>query len=318
MDGVKRIYFAAGCFWGAQKYFDMLDGVLATFTGYANGNTASPVYREVYTDTTGFAETVLVEYDPLTIGLERLLELYFLAVDPLSVNRQGNDVGTRYRTGIFYTSEEDLPVILKAVAEECSRRGVGQLAVQVCPLRNFFPAEECHQNYLEKNPGGYCHLPLSLYEAVSGNDGKKKRSYKEVSGKIATLLEGEDDAVAKMAETAAALHCSLGFWWTGFYRVRGGELVLGPFQGPPACLRIPFGKGVCGTAWKENRTVVVPDVELFPGHIACSSASRSEIVVPLRKGSEVVAVLDIDSDSPSAFDSTDALCLERIAALISL
>ena len=116
-----------------------------------------------------------------------------------------------------------------------------------------------------------------------------------------------------MANVAAVLHESFGFWWTGFYRVAGNELILGPFQGPVACMHIPFGKGVCGTAWQRNGTVVVPDVEAFPGHIACSSASRSEIVVPVhRPDGAVIAVLDIDSDRLAAFDETDKEWLEKI------
>ena len=119
-----------------------------------------------------------------------------------------------------------------------------------------------------------------------------------------------------MDNTAAMIHETFRFWWTGFYRVIGSELVLGPFQGPLACTRIARGRGVCGTAWQEGRTLVVPDVEQFPGHIACSSASRSEIVVPLLRNGEVVAVLDIDSERLAAFDEEDRLWLERIAALL--
>ena len=134
---------------------------------------------------------------------------------------------------------------------------------------------------------------------------------------IASLLEGETDPIAKMANVAAVLHETFGFWWTGFYRVAGGELLLGPFQGPVACMHIPFGKGVCGTAWARNESVVVPDVELFPGHIACSSASRSEIVVPVRGADGAVsAVLDIDSDRLATFDAVDQVWLERIVTLL--
>ena len=119
-----------------------------------------------------------------------------------------------------------------------------------------------------------------------------------------------------MANVAALIHESFGFWWTGFYRVEDRQLVLGPFQGPLACTRIPFGKGVCGTAWQQAQTIVVPDVELFPGHIACSSESRSEIVVPMFRGETVYAVLDIDSRELNTFDSTDREWLEKIVALI--
>ena len=125
-------------------------------------------------------------------------------------------------------------------------------------------------------------------------------------------MDKKADVIANMANMAAMLHETFGFWWTGFYRVIGDELVLGPFQGPLACTRIAYGRGVCGTAWKERRTIVVPDVEQFPGHIACSAASRSEIVVPVFRDGEVVAVLDIDSTELNTFDETDAENLNKM------
>lgn len=146
---------------------------------------------------------------------------------------------------------------------------------------------------------------------------EKELLYRRVSREIEALLEGETDTVARMAEVAAALHGAFGFWWTGFYRVCGDQLVLGPFQGPVACLRIGFGKGVCGSSWARGETIIVPDVEQFPGHIACSAASRSEIVVPVfDAGAKIAAVLDIDSASLATFDETDARFLEGIAAMI--
>ena len=146
---------------------------------------------------------------------------------------------------------------------------------------------------------------------------EKFEKYRLLERQLATLLEGETDTIAKMANMAAVLHESFGFWWTGFYRVAGDELILGPFQGPVACMHIPFGRGVCGTAWKRNESVVVPDVEAFPGHIACSSASRSEIVVPVHGADgSVTAVLDIDSDRLATFDEEDRVALERIVTLL--
>ena len=145
----------------------------------------------------------------------------------------------------------------------------------------------------------------------------KEIKYSELLKSASALLEGETNQVSKMANLAAIVHSCFGFWWTGFYLVSDGELVLGPFQGPVACMHIGFGKGVCGTAWKENRIVVVPDVEQFPGHIACSSESRSEIVVPMRDDAgSVVGVLDIDSRELGTFDDIDAIWLDRLAALI--
>lgn len=140
----------------------------------------------------------------------------------------------------------------------------------------------------------------------------KNLLYDTLEKQLRSLLEGEADEVAKMANAAALIHQTFGFWWTGFYRVSGQELVLGPFQGPVACMHIPYGKGVCGTSWKEQHTVVVPDVELFPGHIACSSESRSEIVVPVWRNGAIVAVLDIDSRELATFDEVDAARLEKI------
>ena len=147
------------------------------------------------------------------------------------------------------------------------------------------------------------------------NKGNKDDRYATLLPQLASLLEGENDLVAAMANVAAALKQTFDFFWVGFYRVKGDRLVLSPFQGPLACTRISYGKGVCGTAWKEQKTMIVPDVEQFPGHIACSSESRSEIVVPLIKDNRTFAVLDIDSDQLDTFDETDACWLERITTL---
>jgi len=158
----KEIYFAGGCFWGTEHFFKQIRGVTFTETGYANGNTPDPTYKEVYTDKTGYAETVHVEYDD-SISLPFLVRMFFKAIDPVSLNRQGEDTGTRYRTGIYYTDPEDLPAI-KAVYDEVAREYDVPLAVELQPLRNFYPAEDYHQDYLENNPDGYCHLPLELFE----------------------------------------------------------------------------------------------------------------------------------------------------------
>ena len=144
----------------------------------------------------------------------------------------------------------------------------------------------------------------------------KADKYKELYKQLASLLEGESDQIANMANMAALIHETFGFWWTGFYIVKGEQLVLRPFQGPIACTRIPYGKGVCGTSWQRQETIVVPDVHEFPGHIACSSLSRSEIVVPIFSNNEVYAVLDIDSKELATFDDTDKDWLEKIVELL--
>ena len=300
---MKEIYFAAGCFWGAQHFFAGVDGVKEAVAGYANGNGNNPSYEEVYTDTTGFAETVRVTYNENRIGVKELTELYFTIIDPLSLNKQGGDIGTRYRTGVYYKEEADAEAA-RPVFEAVSRRLGAPLAVELEPLRNFFLAEERHQDYLDKNTNGYCHVPLKTFRYL--------RLYQDIK----LFLGDETDPVARMANLVALVHERMHFFWTGFYRVQGEQLVLGPFQGPEACFRIGFGKGVCGSAWKEKRTLVVPDVEQFPGHIACSSLSRSEIVVPVFDGDTVTSVLDIDSKELATFDATDALWLEKIVAAL--
>ena len=147
----------------------------------------------------------------------------------------------------------------------------------------------------------------------------KEEQYKLLVDQIASLIDGEKDMIAVMSNVAAAIHQTMGFWWTGFYRVIDNELVLGPFQGPVACMHIPYGKGVCGAAWQRAETIIVPDVEQFPGHIACSSESKSEIVVPVfgREG-KVMAVFDIDSEHLATFDDIDRKYLEEICQLIKV
>lgn len=156
-----------------------------------------------------------------------------------------------------------------------------------------------------------------MAENLIVSDGNKEQQYQTLLPQIESLLAGETDVIANMANIAAALKQTFNFFWVGFYRVKEDVLVLAPFQGPLACTRIRRGKGVCGTAWEEARTQVVPDVEQFPGHIACSSDSKSEIVVPILKDNEVVGVLDIDSDRLDSFDDTDARYLEEICRMLS-
>lgn len=156
-----------------------------------------------------------------------------------------------------------------------------------------------------------------MAEHLEISNGTKAERYALLTRQIEAVVAGETDMIARMANVASMIHHTFGFWWTGFYRVAGNELILGPFQGPLACTRIAFGRGVCGTAWRDEQTIVVPDVEQFEGHIACSSASRSEIVVPLRQNGVIIGVLDIDSCELATFDATDREWLERIVALLT-
>ena len=162
-DKSKVIYLAGGCFWGTEHYFKQVHGIVNTEVGYANGIIDNPTYQQVCTDTTQFAETVRVCYNPDIVNLRFLLEMYFKAIDPISINKQGHDVGTQYRTGIYYVDPQDIPVIEMVFQQEQQKYDV-PLAVEIRELVNFFEAEDYHQDYLDKNPNGYCHLPSSLFE----------------------------------------------------------------------------------------------------------------------------------------------------------
>ena len=168
---MKTLYFAGGCFWGTEQFFRQFPGVLETEVGYANGPTENPTYKDVCADS-GHAETVRVTYDETVIPTERLLDDYFLAIDPVSLNKQGHDEGVQYRTGIYYTDETLLPAI-RAKMKEVAERYSEPLAVEVEPLKNFYPAEEYHQKYLVKNPTGYCHLPPALFRLGKQGTGEK-------------------------------------------------------------------------------------------------------------------------------------------------
>nr|WP_288916482.1 peptide-methionine (R)-S-oxide reductase MsrB [uncultured Lachnoanaerobaculum sp.] len=171
---MNTIYLAGGCFWGVEGYFKRIEGVKGTTCGYANGRTENPSYEDVCRHDTGHAETVKVDFDDEVISLEDLLIYYFRIIDPVSVNKQGNDVGTQYRTGIYYTDESQLPVI-KAAIEREQRKYNEKIAVEVLPIENFYSAEEYHQDYLDKNPNGYCHINLSLADEPIVRSEKYKR-----------------------------------------------------------------------------------------------------------------------------------------------
>jgi peptide-methionine (S)-S-oxide reductase len=158
---VKEIYLAGGCFWGVEEYFSRINGVVDTQVGYANGTVPNPSYEEVCTGTTGHAETTYIKYDENTITLQRLLERFWRVIDPTSFNKQGNDIGSQYRTGIYYTNGEDLLIIGKSL-EGVESKYNKPIVTEILPLKSFYDAEEYHQDYLKKNPGGYCHIDMSI------------------------------------------------------------------------------------------------------------------------------------------------------------
>ena len=179
---MKTIYFAGGCFWGVEKFFNQFTGVKSTQVGYANGPNKAPSYEEVC-HSSGHAETVKLDYDENIITLNELLDYFFMIIDPLSKNKQGNDIGIQYRTGIYYTSQEQIPII-KDFCDKKEKKLGKKLAVEILALNNFFPAENYHQMYLDKNPGGYCHIPKSLFKL---NQQKKGMNEKELRNRIGDL-----------------------------------------------------------------------------------------------------------------------------------
>ena len=197
------IYFAGGCFWGTEHFFKQIRGVLATEVGYANGNLSqAPSYRQVCVGDTGFAETVKVTYDPQLINLNQLLDLYFKIIDPTSLNKQGNDHGTQYRTGIYYINESEKPLIEKAIAI-VAKQYSQPIVVEVLPLKNFYKAEEYHQDYLDKNPQGYCHISPALFElARQANPAPTEKTFKKASkADLRKQLTPEQYAVTQESAT---------------------------------------------------------------------------------------------------------------------
>lgn len=159
---IKEIYLAGGCFWGTQHFLKQINGVVSTSVGYANGTVPNPTYNEVYTDKTGHVETVMVRYDSDVVSLEMILDLYFQTIDPTSLDQQGPDIGTRYRTGIYYTDVDDVDVIIN-VTKRISLQYIQPIVVEIERLECFYLAEDYHQDYLDKNPTGYCHIPKSMF-----------------------------------------------------------------------------------------------------------------------------------------------------------
>ncbi|WP_438264657.1 peptide-methionine (R)-S-oxide reductase MsrB [Bacteroides nordii] len=209
MKDQKEIYFAGGCFWGTEHFLKQIRGVESTQAGYANGNIANPTYQQVCSGNTNFAETVKVTYNPQEVELPLLIDLYFKTIDPTSVNRQGNDRGSQYRTGIYYTDKSDLPTIQTAV-EALAKNYSKPLAIEIKPLSNFYQAEDYHQDYLDKNPGGYCHIDPALFGLAKKANAPKttaKPVYKKPDdATLRAKLTNEQYAVTQKSATEPAFH----------------------------------------------------------------------------------------------------------------
>lgn len=204
MENLREIYFAGGCFWGTEHFMKGVNGVVQTEAGYANGNIQNPTYRQVTTGNSGFAETVKVVYDPKKVHLDLLLDLFFKTIDPTSLNRQGNDRGSQYRTGVFYTTPADRSVIDSAI-QTLEKKYSQPIVVEVKPLTNFYPAEDYHQNYLDKNPGGYCHISPELFE-LARQANKQPEYSKPADSTLRSELTAQQYAVTQKNATEPAFH----------------------------------------------------------------------------------------------------------------
>ena len=203
MKEQAELYLAGGCFWGTEHFLKQINGVVHTEAGYANGRGHNPSYQEVCTDQTGFAEAVHVVYNPQVLPISLLLKLYFKTIDPTSLNKQGGDVGTQYRTGIYYTNAHDLPLIQAELAK-LSKEYMKKIQIEVQPLRNFYAAEDYHQDYLDKNPGGYCHVPQALmqYARVANKDTTESSRYvKKTDAELKQQLTSLQYEVTQNAST---------------------------------------------------------------------------------------------------------------------
>jgi peptide methionine sulfoxide reductase msrA/msrB len=198
----KEIYLAGGCFWGTEQYLQHIKGILATEVGYANGNTENPTYEEVCRKDTGHAEAVKVEYEDTVIGLPYILELYYDVINPVSVNRQGGDVGSQYRTGIYYINEQDVSVIESSISK-LQEKYKEKIAIERLPLNNYYKAEEYHQKYLDKNPGGYCHIGADKFEKAKKAIDKDKKFEKKSLEKLKQDLTTEQFEVTQNSATEA-------------------------------------------------------------------------------------------------------------------
>lgn len=198
----KEIYLAGGCFWGTEQYLQNIKGILSTEVGYANGNTENPTYEEVCRHNTGHAEAVKVEYEDTVIGLPFILELYYDVINPVSVNRQGGDVGSQYRTGIYYVNEEDAPVIENSISK-LQEKYRETIAIERLPLSNYYKAEEYHQKYLDKNPSGYCHIGADKFEKAKKAVDKDKKFEKKSLEKLKQDLTEEQFEVTQNSATEA-------------------------------------------------------------------------------------------------------------------
>ena len=302
---MKQIYIAGGCFWGVEAYFKLIPGIKNTKVGYANATILNPTYEQVCSGETNAVEAVMLEYNPKVINLEKIISFLFRIIDPTSLNKQGGDIGTQYRTGVYYTDEGDKETISNSITI-LGKSYKGKIYVENLPLMNFYDAELYHQDYLTKNPYGYCHVNLNDLKEEEKKVNKRKL-YSEMLSHAEVLFTEDSHTISVLSNLSALIKDTFKkVSWAGFYFDNGKELILGPFQGHLACETIRYDKGVCGYAFSNKKVAVVEDVHEFPGHIACDGGTNSEIVVPLYDNNNtLIGVLDLDSYDYDYFDNED-------------
>lgn len=300
-------YFAGGCFWCITPSFESIAGVKSVTSGYSGGDEANPVYADVKAQKTGHREAIRIEYDESKTDFSGLLKVFLENVDPYDGEGQFIDKGFSYTLAVFYTNDYEEKETRRQI-EELEKKSGQKTYISVEKFKNFYDAEEYHQDYHLKNPEAF---EKELIE--SG----RKTDYKLLNEMLKSLIEDSKYSISNLSNASALIYDSLErLNWAGFYIMEDGKLILGPFQGKVACMQIKVGKGVCGTAVLENKTQVVADVHEFPGHIACDSASNSEIVIPIHKNGEVYGVLDIDSPYLNRFSEDDRKGLEEFVRII--
>ncbi|WP_455638652.1 peptide-methionine (R)-S-oxide reductase MsrB [Parabacteroides sp.] len=253
MKEQREIYFAGGCFWGTEHFMKQIQGVVSTEVGYANGNIQNPTYEQVCSNNTGFAETVKVDYLPESVKLEFLIDLFFKTIDPTSVNRQGGDIGTQYRTGIYYTDKADFPVIQATVAK-LAKNYSKPLAIEIKPLSNFYKAEDYHQDYLDKHPNGYCHISPELFD-MAKKANPQQTYHKPDDATLRAKLTPEQYAVTQQNATERAFKNE---YWNeereGIYVdiTTGEPLFVSTDKFDSGCGWPSFSKPIDNTLIKEN------------------------------------------------------------------
>ena len=313
---MRKIVIAGGCFWGVEAYFKLIPGIKETKVGYANSIRENPSYEDVCSGETNAVEAVILTYNPLVISLEKILHYLFRIIDPTSLNKQGGDIGTEYRTGVYYFDESEKDIIQNEL-NKLQKDYNAKVVVENTPLVNFYDAELYHQDYLTKNPYGYCHVNLNDLKPEERKVNKRKL-YSELLTKAEVLFTDDSHTISVLSNISALIKETFSkVSWVGFYVDNGTHLYLGPFQGKVACETINYDKGVCGYAYMNKKSVIVPNVHDFPGYIACDDATNSELVLPVfDKNNTQFAVLDLDSYDYDYFDEEDEHYLKVLLSMI--